>query len=199
MDAGIEGWILFGGEDSSGVSPESWRFDGSNWVQLADMPFAAADAAVVHVPFERNRFAFVGGRDAAGQLRDDVFERTQDAAWLDQDTVTALTPRRDAVLLDHLHFVASSPNQFRATALVFGGTRDLNVYTQSDNTPVFVGAEFGQVTTALPCAIGINPNVILFNMATAPTSPASFGNAAFPIHAPFDPVLRGAVVPGTGV
>lgn len=239
--ADIDGWLLLGGEDGSGVSSETWRFDGADWTQVADMPFAAADASAVHGSFERQRFAFVGGRDGSGQLRADAYERTGNATWLNQGTVGALTPRRDTVLLTHLHFVFNSPQQFRATSLVFGGrdqngnvlgdtmrleptnvgyseqvstgcgpgawgnngpdlfmqslllggTRDLSVYTQSGNTPVFVGAEFGEVATALPCQIGINPAVILFGMATSPSASAGFGNANFPIQAPFDPALRG--------
>lgn len=239
--ADVDGWLLLGGEDSNGVSSESWRFDGTEWTQIADMPFAAADASAVFVPFERQRFAFVGGRDGSGQLRADAYERTGDATWLNQGTVGALTPRRDTVLMQHLHFAVKAVQQFRGTSLVFGGrdangnvlgdtmrleptqvassqqistgcgpgawgntgpdlfmqrlllgsTRNLSVNTRSENTPVFVGAELGEVATALPCQIGINPAVILFGMATSPSASAGFGNATFPIQAPFDPALRG--------
>lgn len=239
--ADADGWLLFGGEDQSGVSAETWRFDGTDWVQLADMPFAATEMATVFVTFERQRFTFVGGRDAVGNLRGDVWERTGDGEWLDQGNEGALTPRRDGVVLNHLHFVINSQQQFRATSVAFGGrdaagnalgdtkrfeptnvgfsqqvssgcgngawgtggpdlfmqslllggSSDLNVYTQAGNTPVFVGAEFAPVTSAPPCQVGINPSVILFGVSESPM-PMIFGNAAFPIAAPFDPALRGA-------
>tara|TARA_R110002072_G_scaffold174303_10_gene329694 strand:- start:6181 stop:7659 length:1479 start_codon:yes stop_codon:yes gene_type:complete len=240
--ADLDGWLLFGGEDANGVSSETWRFDGVSWAKLADMPFAAVDATAVYVSFERQRFSVVGGRDASGQVRTDAYERDRDGTWFNQGAFGAATARRDTVLLQHLHFVVNSPQQFRATSVVFGGrdvagnvlgdtvrleptnvgfsqqistgcgpgawgnggpdmfmqalllgaTRTLSVYTQTANTPVFVGAEFGAVASALPCQISINPAVILFGMATPLGMPAGNGNAAFPIHAPFDPVLRGA-------
>jgi len=239
--ADVDGWVLVGGEDAAGVSTESWRFDGTDWQQLADVPFAATGAAAVHVSFERQRVAFVGGVDAAGQVRSDAFERTRDGEWLNQGSNGQVTPRTDTVLMQHLHFVFNSPTQFRATALVFGGrdqngnvlgdtmrlqptnvasselistgcgpgawgntgpdlfmqslllgnTSDLSVYTQSPNLPVFVGAEMGEVAAPLPCQIGVNPAVILFGV----TSGQQFlSNVSFPIHAPFDPVLRGAAL-----
>lgn len=243
MVADGDGWLLFGGEDATGVSLETWRFDGQAWQQLADMPFAASDAATAFVPFERRRFAFVGGSDGAG-LRDEVYERRQDGTWLAQQTTGAMTARRDSVVLQHLHFVASSTNQFRSTALAFGGrdangtvlgdtmrleathvadvqevstgcgpgawgnngpnlfmqdlilgaTRDLNVSTRSFDVPVFVGVEFAEIAAALPCQIAVDPALILFDVATAPTQPPSFGRVEFALQAPFDPLLRGAVL-----
>lgn len=243
MVADFDGWLLFGGEDSVGLSSESWRFDGIHWTQVGDMPFAVADASVVFVS-ERQRFSFVGGRDAVGQLRTDVYERTRNGQWFNQGALGGLTPRRDTVLLDHLHFVVNSQQQFRATSVAFGGrdaagnvlgdsmrfestnvgfseqvstgcgpgawgnggpdmfmyslllgsNRDLRIYTQSTDTPVFVGAEFGAVAVGLPCQIAINPAVIFFGMATSLSTPPVHGMAAFPIHAPFDPALRGAAI-----
>ena len=70
-------------------------------------------------------------------------------------------------------------------SLVLGNTRDLSVFTQSPDIPVFVGAEFDEVAAPLPCQIGINPAVILFGVTTGQ-------HVSFPIHAPFDPALRGA-------
>ena len=82
------------------------------------------------------------------------------------------------------------PNLFMQ-ALLLGATRELSVFTQSANTPVFVGAEFGSVATALPCQININPAVVFFGVATSPIAPVGSGVASFPIYAPFSSVLRG--------
>ena len=243
MVAEFDGWYLYGGEDSGGVSSEVWRFDGTSWQKLQDMPFAATDHAMTFVSFERRRYTFVGGRDAAG-LRDDLFEYSSDDGWLQQQVTGPLTERRDATVMNHLHFVVNSPNQFRASALAFGGRdangtvlgdtmrleathpadvetistgcglgawgnngpdvsmrklvlggrQDLAVYASSGNLPVFVGVQFGEASNALPCQISIAPDVLLFGVTASSTPPPSFGAVGFPIHAPFDPLLRGAVL-----
>lgn len=239
--ADLDGWLMYGGTDQNGVSTEAWRFDGTDWQQVADVPFAATGASSVYVPFERQRFSVVGGHDANGQPRNDVFELTRDGQWLNQGSNGQVAPRTDTVVMQHLHFVFNSPQQFRATTLMFGGrdqngnvlgdtvrfqptnvasseqistgcgpgawgntgpdlfmqslllgnTSDFSVYTQSPGLPVFLGAEFAEVPAPATCQIGINPAVILFGVTTGPQFLA---NVTFPIHAPFDPALRGAAL-----
>ena len=239
----LDGWLLLGGENGNGFLDDSWFFDGSDWQALPDMPFGGADVGGVFVTFERRRHTLVGGRGDTGTLSQ-VFERTREGAWLQQDVIGAMPPRDDAIVIDWLHFLPNNLwNQFVTMPVVFGGrdangnalgdtwrltpthipsfpaistgcgpgawgesgpemfardlllggSADLRIYTRTADVPLAVGIQFDEVPAPAPgqCEIGIVPNVILFDLATAHVPAAIHGVAEFTLAAPFDPALRG--------
>ena len=146
-----DGWYLFGGNDDSQTFDDQWFFDGQQWQQLPNMPFAVTGAASAMLGFERSRHVFVGGQDANGSLRTDVYERDLYGNWFAQPVNGNLPPREHAAVIDDFHHLPSF--EMVMTAIVFGGV-DSQGQVLGDTWRLIPSNISGSQSTGLGCGPG---------------------------------------------